>query len=70
LYAHAAASGVIDPHGDWRARCAGGTASLAIVDVQSGVGNLARPWRRTARAGVYDPHRVHDDRRSQDRCRF
>ncbi len=65
-----AASGVIDPHGDWRARCAGGTASLAIVDVQPEADNLARPWRRTARTGVYDPHRVHDDRRSQDKCRF
>jgi predicted amidohydrolase len=66
----AAASGVIDPHGDWRARCADGTASLAIVDVPSEVGNLARPWRRTARIGVYDPPQVHGDRRSQDRCGF
>ena len=65
-----AASGVIDPHGDWRARCDAGTASLAIVDVQSEVDDLARPWRRIARTGVYDSHRVHDDRRSQDKCRF
>ena len=66
----AATSGVIDPQGDWRARCEDGTASLAIVDVQSEAGNLARPWRRIARADVYESHRVHDDRRSQDKRRF
>ena len=66
-----AASGVIDPHGEWRARCADdGAASLAVVDLQRDESDFARPWRRVARGGVYGPHQVHDDPRSENRDRF
>jgi hypothetical protein len=30
----------------------------------------ARPWRRAARAGIYDAHTVHGDPRSDDRASF
>lgn len=66
-----AASGVIGPDGDWRAR--GGDqdgASLVVVDLQHDPSDFARPWRRLARAGLYDPHQVHDDPRSEQRARF
>jgi predicted amidohydrolase len=50
--AHAAPSGIIDPDGAWSARCAAtGTAAVAVADIDRGDENLARPWRRTARAG-------------------
>jgi predicted amidohydrolase len=66
-----AASGVIDPHGDWRARCAdNGAPSLAVVNLQQDVNDFAQPWRRIARGRVYDAHRVLDDPRSENRGRF
>lgn len=63
-----APSGLISPDGEWRARCADQTSpSLAVADLDVNAENLSRPWRRTARAGVYDAHLVHDDPRSDNR---
>jgi predicted amidohydrolase len=65
-----APSGVASPTGEWLARCpTDGTPALAIVDLAD-TGNPARPWRRTARGGIYDQHVVHDDPRSTDRSAF
>ncbi|MGO7201548.1 carbon-nitrogen hydrolase family protein, partial [Rhizobium ruizarguesonis] len=33
-------------------------------------GDIARPWRRKARSGLYEPHRVAGDPRSDGRDRF
>ncbi|GAB2825115.1 carbon-nitrogen hydrolase family protein [Actinoallomurus bryophytorum] len=69
-------SGVIGPGGEWLARCPrDGTPSLAVADLDHSTESVevaltkARPWRRTARAGVYDPHFVRDPR-SDDRSTF
>ncbi len=71
-----APSGVISPGGEWLARCPqDGTASVAVVDLDDNAQDVeaavfgARPWRRTARAGVYDPHFVQDPR-SDERSAF
>jgi len=65
------ASGVISPAGRWVVRCREtGKPAIAIVDLDNGPENFARRWRRTARSGVYDPHLVQDDRRSNDRHVF
>ncbi|CAN7579503.1 carbon-nitrogen hydrolase family protein [Neorhizobium sp. LjRoot104] len=56
-------SGIAAPSGEWAAQCpADATPSLAIVDVVHNPGEIARPWRRRARAGIYEPHRVNDPR--------
>jgi predicted amidohydrolase len=72
-----APSGVIAPGGEWLARCPeDGSASLVVVDLDSeseqavGARRFSRPWRRTARGGIYDPHLVGDDPRSADRVGF
>jgi predicted amidohydrolase len=71
-----APSGVVGPGGDWLARCPrNGTASVVVVDIDDSAESVevavarARPWRRTARAGVYEPHFVRDPR-SEDRGTF
>jgi predicted amidohydrolase len=71
-----APSGVIGPGGEWLARCPrDGTPSLAVADLDHSAESVevaltkARPWRRTARAGVYAPHFVRDPR-SDDRGTF
>ena len=76
-YSAVAPSGVVAPGGQWLARCpTNGTASLIVVDLDDeaeGVESAlqqARPWRRKARAGVYDPHMVRDDPRTTDRATF
>jgi hypothetical protein len=43
---------------------------LAVADLDEGAENLARPWRRIARGGIYDSHVIHDDPRSDDRAVF
>ncbi|MFI5753576.1 carbon-nitrogen hydrolase family protein [Streptomyces sp. NPDC051644] len=65
-------SGVIGPGGQWLTRCAGdGTPSVAVVDLDTSTKDVetaatkARPWRRTARAGLYEPHVVHDPRSNE-----
>ncbi|CDN56575.1 Putative amidase [Neorhizobium galegae bv. officinalis bv. officinalis str. HAMBI 1141] len=56
-------SGIASPSGEWVAQCRADAApSLAIVDVDHNPGEIARPWRRTARAGIYEPHMVKDPR--------
>ncbi|MGW2839667.1 carbon-nitrogen hydrolase family protein [Streptomyces sp. NPDC001493] len=71
-----APSGVVAPGGEWIGRCeADGRSSVTVVELNTGsasagfAANLARPWRRTARAGVYEPHLVRDSR-SEDRSSF
>lgn len=65
--ARGATSGVASPAGHWEARCPGnGKPGLAIVDLDGGQENLARRWRRTARSGIYEPHTVRNDSRSDD----
>jgi predicted amidohydrolase len=66
-----ARSGLISPDGEWSARCPrDGTPSLVVVDLDDSSENFARPWRRTARGGIYDPHLIRDDPRSDDRATF
>jgi hypothetical protein len=49
-----------------------GTSSVVVTDLDDSAANVevavfkARPWRRTARAGIYDPYLVSDSR-SADR---
>ncbi|MDN3359255.1 carbon-nitrogen hydrolase family protein [Actinomadura sp. DC4] len=66
-----APAGVIAPGGEWLARCpADGAPALVVVDLDDRAArSQARPWRRTARAGIYDPHFVKDPR-SDDRGTF
>ena len=45
-------------------------ALVRIVEVDDNPGDLARPWRRTARAGIYTPHLVEGDPRSDGRDMF
>lgn len=67
----AAPSGVISPQAQWLARCpTGGNPALAVADLDDSVENHARPWRRTARDGIYDPHIIRDDPRSEARNAF
>ncbi|WP_105402316.1 carbon-nitrogen hydrolase family protein [Neorhizobium sp. T7_12] len=56
-------SGIAGPSGEWAVQCsADATPSFAVVDVAHNPGEIARPWRRTARAGIYEPHMVSDPR--------
>lgn len=72
-----APSGVIAPGGEWLARCSTESSpSVAIAELDESSENLdeplhmARPWRRKARAGIYEQHLVRDDPRSDDRAAF
>jgi predicted amidohydrolase len=67
-YASDMCSGVISPDGEWVARTDEGPIAMAVLD--GNVENLARPWRRTARGGVYEPHLIRDDPRSEARTGF
>ena len=70
-YGMAAPSGIAAPSGEWAKRCrAGISPSIAIADIDNNPGDLARPWRRKARTGIYEPHKVMDDPRSGSRDRF
>lgn len=63
--------GVASPDGGWAALCrADGVPSLAVVDIRRDADNPARPWRRLARAGIYDAHLPRDDPRSDGRDLF
>ena len=69
-------SGLIGPHGTWSARCAASTASAVVVaEIDDGAAEVeiavryARPWRREARSGMYEEHRVADPR-SEARSTF
>ncbi|MFL5995698.1 MAG: carbon-nitrogen hydrolase family protein [Streptomyces sp.] len=70
---HSAPSGIVDPNGDWLARCrADGSPSVAVVNLDdsseaaAGAVTHGRPWRREARSGIYTDHQV-SDARSEDR---
>jgi predicted amidohydrolase len=56
-------SGIIGPDGAW---LASGEAGLAIAELDESAAEIpvfkARPWRRTARAGLYEAYRVSDPR--------
>jgi predicted amidohydrolase len=65
-----APSGIVSPQGCWISRCPQDAVSAVVVgDLDDGAENLARPWRRRVRAGIYEPHLV-DDPRSDDRADF
>ncbi|WP_222853745.1 carbon-nitrogen hydrolase family protein [Fodinicola acaciae] len=66
-YAGPVGSGLICPDGEWRARCQSNDPAVAVADLLTTEENLARPWRRKVRAGIYEPHLVSDDPRSDDR---
>ncbi|NUR60958.1 MAG: carbon-nitrogen hydrolase family protein [Catenulispora sp.] len=62
-------SGLIGPDGTWSARCAPAPApAVAIADIDDAAAEVeiavryARPWRREARSGMYENHRVADPR--------
>lgn len=64
-----APAGIVGPDGRWLARCAPeDIPALAITDLDQTRTDLqialrrARPWRRTARSGIYDAHVVVDAR--------
>ncbi|KAA2256390.1 carbon-nitrogen hydrolase family protein [Solihabitans fulvus] len=74
-----APAGLVAPGGQWIARCDGdGRPGLAIADLDRDAKDadidmslrLARPWRRTARAGLYEDRVVHGDPRSDARTAF
>ena len=69
-------AGIIAPDGRWAARCPDdGHPALAVADIDNEPESRdiavtkARPWRRLARAGIYDAHQVTDDR-SEERTAF
>lgn len=72
-------SGIVAPGGRWLARCPGdGQPALAVVDLDLDSPDpdidvmlrLARPWRRSARAGLYEDRIVRGDPRSDARTAF
>lgn len=76
--APAAPAGIISPAGNWLARAPREIAPAFVLaevggeeadaDIKVAIQH-ARPWRRTARAGIYDPHFVKDSR-SENRTAF
>jgi predicted amidohydrolase len=66
-----APAGIVGPQGRWVAQCpADGTPALALADISIDPADPSRPWRRTARAGIYEPHLVAGDPRSDGRNSF
>src|SRR5690606_31995553 len=66
-----APSGVVSPDGRWVARCPhDGVPAVVVADLAGRAEDLARPWRRRVRTGIYDPHLVRDDPRSSQRATF
>ena len=66
-----APSGVISPDGEWLDRCPRETTpAVVVVDLDGSSENLARPWRRNARTGIYDPHLLPGDPQSLNRAAF
>ncbi|MFD0636199.1 carbon-nitrogen hydrolase family protein [Catenulispora yoronensis] len=73
-------AGLIAPGGRWLAQTARvrGRRGLAVADIDLGSissdidtsRRLARPWRRTARSGLYAPHTAKGDPRSKNRGEF
>jgi predicted amidohydrolase len=78
-HSRTAAAGIVAPGGRWLARCpANGQPALAVADLDPDSADEdivvalrhARPWRRTARNGIYAQHTAHDDPRSDNRTVF
>jgi hypothetical protein len=78
-YSHSAPAGIIAPGGRWLARYpADGRPALAVADLDRDSADQdidialrrARPWRRLARAGLYDEPVVRGDPRSETRTSF
>ncbi|MBB2752559.1 UNVERIFIED_ORG: putative amidohydrolase [Rhizobium aethiopicum] len=66
-----ASAAIIAPGGRWAAQCpTDGTAAITLADIDDNPGDLSRPWRRKARSGLYEPHRVDGDPRSDGRDMF
>lgn len=66
-----APAGIAAPGGQWAAQgTRDGAPSIAVADVGNNPAGLARPWRRTARAGRYEAHLVSGDPRSEGRDRL
>ncbi len=66
-----APSGLISPRGKWLVQCPQhGEPVMAVVDLDDSEPNLARPWRRKVRDGIYEPHLVCNDARSNERQTF
>lgn len=70
-------SGLLGPDGTWSARCAASPAAAVVVgQIDDGAAEVeiavryARPWRRAARSGLYEEHRVVADPRSEARSGF
>lgn len=72
-------AGIVAPGGRWLARCpADGQPALAIADLDPDspdediviARRYARPWRRTARDGLYESRTARGDPRSIDRASF
>ncbi|MGF6175553.1 carbon-nitrogen hydrolase family protein [Ensifer sp. 4252] len=64
-------SGIAAPDGQWLAQCGSdGVPAIAVGNIEIDPERTARLWRRTARADLYMPHRVHDDPRSDGRNTF
>lgn len=64
-------SGIAAPDGHWAARCtADGRPSLTTAEISIDAAHPARPWRRSARSGIYDAHLVDGDPKSETRDRF
>ncbi len=74
-----APAGLVAPGGRWIARAdSGGRPGLAVAELDRDAPDtdidvavrLARPWRRTAGAALYEPHVVQGDPRSETRTAF
>jgi predicted amidohydrolase len=77
-YSHSAPAGIVAPGGNWITRCpANGQPAIAVADLDPHADSdidiavrLARPWRRTARAGLYESRQAAEDPRSLSRTSF
>ena len=70
-------SGLIGPDGSWSARCAPAAVPAVVTGkIDDGAAEVeiavryARPWRREARSGMYEEHRIVADPRSDARTAF
>ncbi|RYE58388.1 MAG: carbon-nitrogen hydrolase family protein, partial [Rhizobiaceae bacterium] len=66
-----APAGIAAPDGSWVVRCRPSSApAVAVAEISTDPSNPARPWRRTARDGLYRDHLAGDDQRSAKRTAF
>ncbi|MBB5801033.1 putative amidohydrolase [Saccharothrix ecbatanensis] len=74
-----APAGLVGPGGRWIGRCSSdGKPGLTVAELDRDAPDndidvairFARPWRRIARAGLYEPHVVRGDPRSDTRTAF